>query len=181
MRIACSLLLAIGLAFASLPAAAQPPAGTALWGDVPPALRAPGQTAVLENAAGQQVARAPIAADGRFAFSNVASGRYSAVVLGSAGQVVARSLVTQTATGAASYFSFAESAALATAAGGAAGLSTTASIVAGAAAVGLPVTLGVASDSGTSADQMASGSGDDVTNRRWWPWRPRPRPRSFYR
>jgi hypothetical protein len=141
MKKAISLLVAVGLALAGVPAIAQSP--NTVSGTVPQGVE--GTTnAILVDASGKTIATVPVAA-GTFAFRDVAPGDYFVDLLNAAGQQLIRSCSLNLASGAERVTSFACTPPVVLAAGGG-GISTTAWILIGAAAVGITTAVVIATN-----------------------------------
>jgi hypothetical protein len=155
MKKAISLLMAVGLALAGVPVAAQE-LPNSITGTVPGGLEGVAN-AVLQDASEKALSMAPVT-EGKFVFRNVTPGDYYVGLYTVSGQRIARSCALSLASGATRETSFdcpvpaaappaapaAATPVATTAAGG--GIGTTAWILIGAAAVGITTAVVIATD-----------------------------------
>jgi len=154
MMKAVSLFVAAGLVLAGIPVGAQD-LPNSIKGTVPGGIEGVAN-AVLQDASGKTISMAPVT-EGKFTFRNVVPGEYYVGLYSASGLRIARSCAVSLASGAARETSFdcpapaaappAEPTATAPAAaakGG--GISTTAWILMGAAAVGITTAVVIATD-----------------------------------
>jgi len=142
---AISLFVAAGLAFAGVPAGAQGQeyGPNSVWGAVPQGVEGIAN-AVLLDPSGKAISLMPVA-DGKFAFRDVAPGQYTVALYTASGQEVTRACPLALASGSVieAIFTCAPVPAAAVPTGG--GISTTAWILMGAAAVGITTAIVIAS------------------------------------
>jgi hypothetical protein len=160
MRYVISTLAAICLTLAALPAAAQSTGAGSLRGQIPEVLRVSGAVVVLQDAAGHEIARAPVSTDGRFVFAAVPAGRYTVVLVDSTGTATLAKMPARAVSGAVTSVAFRRGAAT-----GAADPGATASVLQDAADVGLPTALPFTSGR-DRGDRW--GSGGDYNEGSWW-------------
>lgn len=144
MKKALSLILAAGLALVGVPGGAQGFGPNTVWGAAPATAAV---NAVLLDSTGLTMATVPVV-DGKFAFRDVAPGRYTVSLQTGTGQELARSLPVDLASGGEVEALFGRNvaaAAVPTAAAGG-GPSTTAWIVMGALAVGITTAVVIAAN-----------------------------------
>jgi hypothetical protein len=145
MKKATSLILAVGLALAGVPAGAQTYGPNTVWGTVPQGQEG-AVNAVLLDASGKILATVPVV-DGKFAFRDLAAGEYTVGLYTASGVQILRACPLQLASGGTleAVFTCAPPAAAATPAAKG-GIGTTAWILMGAAAVGITAAIVIASD-----------------------------------
>ena len=143
MKKAISLLLAAGLALSAVPGGAEVFGPNTIWGSVPQGQE--GVTnAVLLDASGKAITMVPVV-DGKFAFRDAAPGEYTVGLYTASGQQVARACPLQLSSGSEleALFTCGRLPAAPVTKGG---ISTTAWILMGAAAVGITTAVVIASD-----------------------------------
>ncbi len=160
MKQAMSLILAAGLALAGLPAGAEVFGPNSVWGTVPQGVSEAANAVLLDNA-GKILVMVPIV-DGKFAFRDLGPGQYVVALQSGSGRELARSYSVDLTSGSEQEAIFSRdrvpAAVLPSAAappvttGG--GISKTAWILMGAAAVGITTAVVIA----TTNDNVASPS-----------------------
>ena len=144
MKKAISLLLAVGLALSAVPAGAQTYGSNTVWGAVPQ-----GQegvvNAVLLDGSGKTLSMVPVV-DGKFAFRDLAPGDYTVGLYTAGGVQVVRACPLALASGSVLEAAFTCAPPVAPVAATGGGISTTAWILMGAAAVGITAAIVIATN-----------------------------------
>jgi hypothetical protein len=151
IRKALSLVLAAGLALSALPVGAQDFGPNTIWGEVPGGITN-AANAILQDGSGRAIATVPVI-DGKFAFRDVVPGQYVVVLQDGAGRALATSEGISFASGATTRALFGATRVPAAVVPAGGGLSTTAWVLIGAAAVGVTTAIVIATnnDQGTAS------------------------------
>jgi len=151
MRKGLCLLLALGLAVVAAPLGAQDFGPNTIWGEVPASVLPNAANAVLQQNV-RVVAMVPVI-DGKFAFRDVPPGDYVVIVQDGAGRTLATSQPVSFPSGAIAKAIFDATRVPAAVVPSGGGLSTTAWVLIGAAAVGVTTAIVIATnnDQGTAS------------------------------
>jgi hypothetical protein len=144
MKKAISVLLAAGLAVSAVPAGAQEYGPNTVWGAVPQGQEG-AVNAVLLDSSGKTITMVPVV-DGKFAFRDAAPGDYTVGLYTASGQQIDRACPLRLSSGSVleAVFTCARPAAALVPTKG--GISTTAWILMGAAAVGITTAIVIATN-----------------------------------